>query len=179
MGAIWNPYHLDRIGQNGTYLSEHGTDVFILSTYKYIHSWISMYLCMNIYKCVFYAHHDDTRSWMNTFVCTWCIQVHECKYMYGHSTDTSVQLYKHTSLPIRPDQPCYARESDLICTMYMHVYTCHMMYIHGIYNVIHCIHMYICCTWVLCIICRYHFSILHCIPASTGLVICMYYTIVQ
>ncbi len=25
---IWNPTHLDRIGQNGTYVSEHGTDMF-------------------------------------------------------------------------------------------------------------------------------------------------------
>jgi hypothetical protein len=34
--TIWNPTHLDRIGQNNTYVSEHGTDMFIPCTYKYI-----------------------------------------------------------------------------------------------------------------------------------------------
>ncbi len=26
---IWNPDHLDRIGQNGTFVSEHGTDMYV------------------------------------------------------------------------------------------------------------------------------------------------------
>ncbi len=34
--SIWNPTHLDRIGQNSTYLSEHDTDMFIPCAYKYI-----------------------------------------------------------------------------------------------------------------------------------------------
>ena len=33
--------------------------------------------------------------------------------MYGPSTDTSVQLLNHTSFPIRPNQPCNTRESQL------------------------------------------------------------------
>ncbi len=56
------------------------------------------------------------------------IHVYECKVMYVHctytfmivymcmhSTDTSqaVQLHNHTSLLIRPDQPCDAGESQL------------------------------------------------------------------
>ena len=39
--------------------------------------------------------------------------VYECKYMYGHGTDTSVQLHNETSHSIRPDQPCDAGESQL------------------------------------------------------------------
>ncbi len=139
------------------------TDMFIPCTYKYIHSWTCMYMYMNIYKCVYYVH---TRSWMNIFVCTWYIHVHECKYVYGQSTDTSqyVQLHRRTSIPIRPNQPRRLRSfrvasflswTDLVCTVYMHVYSvtlhllCHMMYRHCIYKVILCIYMYICCTWVL------------------------------
>ncbi len=54
-----------------------------------------------------------TRSWINIFVCTWYIHVHECKYMYGHSADTSLQLHNYTSLSIRPYQLCDASESQL------------------------------------------------------------------
>ena len=59
---------------------------------------------------MYYVH---TRSCFHIFVCIWYIHIHECKYMYGHSTDTSVQLHNHTSFPIRPDQPCDAGESQL------------------------------------------------------------------
>jgi hypothetical protein len=48
-----------------------------------------------------YVHHDGTYTFMNV------------KSMYGHSTDTSVQLHYHTSLSIRPDQPCDTCESQL------------------------------------------------------------------
>ena len=33
--------------------------------------------------------------------------------MYGHNTDTSVQVHNHTSFPIMPDPPCDAGESQL------------------------------------------------------------------
>ncbi len=57
-----------------------------------------------------------------------CIHVYECKVMYVHctytfmivnvylhSSDTSqtVQLHNHTSLLIRPNQPCDTGESQL------------------------------------------------------------------
>jgi hypothetical protein len=35
-------------------------------------------------------------------------------YGYSLSTDTSVQLHSHTSLSIRPDQPCDTGESQLL-----------------------------------------------------------------
>jgi hypothetical protein len=33
--------------------------------------------------------------------------------MFGHYTDSAVQVHNHTSFPIRPDQPCDAGESQL------------------------------------------------------------------
>jgi hypothetical protein len=41
------------------------------------------------------------------------LHCHELIYLYVHSTDTSVQLHNHTSLSIRPDQRCYAGQSQL------------------------------------------------------------------
>jgi hypothetical protein len=41
--------------------------------------------------------------------------------------------------------------------------------IHGIYVYMQCIHMYIHCTWLPCILCMYHYwhySICHCVLAS-------------
>ena len=95
--------------------------------------------------------------------------------VYVHSTDMSqaVQLHNHTSLLIRPDQPCDTGESQLSAgsfpselppsesvisllleqlvksSMY-HVYTLHI-HVHTVY-----IHL---CTWVLLIICVYHFHV--------------------
>ncbi len=54
-----------------------------------------------------------------------------------------------------------------------------MTRVYGIYKVIECIYMYIHCTWVLHTICIYHYCICHCILASTALVICRYFAIVQ
>ena len=46
---IWNPTHLDRIGQNGTYVSEHGTDMYI-----------------DVHELTYRHEH----------VCTWYVHVH-------------------------------------------------------------------------------------------------------
>ena len=50
---------------------------------------------------------------MYVVVCTRYIRAHGCICLYVHSTDTSVQLHKHTSLSIRPNQPCDSCESQL------------------------------------------------------------------
>ncbi len=98
-------HHLESLppGQDrakSTYLSEHDAGVLIPCTYKYIHSCTCMYKYMNIYKSMYYL---PARWWINIFV--WYIHVHDCIYMYGRSTDTSVQLHNQTSFSIRPDQP--------------------------------------------------------------------------
>ncbi len=73
--------------------------------------------------------------------------------------------------------------TDLVCIMYMHVFTlhvqCHIMYTQFIYKVILCIYMYILCTWVLHIICIYHYCICNFVLACIAFVICLYYLIIQ
>ena len=63
---IWNPTHLDRIWQNGTYVSEHGTD-------KYVHVYAS--------------------SWIHARVCTWYVHVHDVMHLYVLCTYTVMHLY--------------------------------------------------------------------------------------
>ncbi len=55
--SIWIPDHLDRNWQIGTYVSEHGTDMYV-----HVHEFT--------YSC--------------EHVCTWYIHVHEYTYMYIH-----------------------------------------------------------------------------------------------
>ena len=55
MVYIWNADHLDRNWQIGTYVSEHGTDMYV-----HVHEFT--------YSC--------------EHVCTWYIHVHEYTYMY-------------------------------------------------------------------------------------------------
>jgi hypothetical protein len=44
-GAIWNPTHLDRIWQNGLYVSEHATTVqTCLYMYIQVHEFINVYV---------------------------------------------------------------------------------------------------------------------------------------
>jgi hypothetical protein len=47
------------------------------------------------------------------FVSIIYIYVHALIYLYVHDAGTSVQLHNPASLLIRPDQPCYAGESQL------------------------------------------------------------------
>ena len=48
--VIWNPTHLDRIWENGTYVSEHGTDM-------YVHVYASS--CNHERVCTWYVHVRD------------------------------------------------------------------------------------------------------------------------
>ncbi len=56
-GYIWNPDHMDKNWQTGTYVSEHGT-------YMYLHVYV----------------HKFTYNYEH--VCTWYIHVHIYKYIY-------------------------------------------------------------------------------------------------
>ncbi len=64
--VIWNPTHLDRIWQNGTYVSE---------------------------PCTYMSVHVHTSSWIHEHVCTWYIHVHVPTHLYVHSTYTCMKLY--------------------------------------------------------------------------------------
>jgi hypothetical protein len=68
--TIWNPDHLDKNWQNSTYVSEHGTDMYVdvyEVTYKhkhvctwYVHVHKYIYICtymfMNVYLCMYIVH---------------------------------------------------------------------------------------------------------------------------
>jgi hypothetical protein len=74
----WNPTHLDRIWQNGVYVSEHSTDMYV---HVYTSSWIHERHC----------------------VCTWYIHVHELIHFYVYGTYLYMNKYVcmymvHTSL---------------------------------------------------------------------------------
>ncbi len=67
--------------------------MYAVRTYMFMNIKLCMYIVLNLY-----------------------IHVHNCKYVYVHSTDMSqaVQLHSRTSLliMIRPDQPCDTGESQ-------------------------------------------------------------------
>ena len=58
--------HLDRIWQNGTYVSEHGTDM-------YVHLYAS--------------------SWIHERVCTWYVHAHDVMHLYVLCLYTFMHLY--------------------------------------------------------------------------------------
>ena len=72
---IWNPDHLDKNGQNGTYVAEHGTD---MSVHIYMfHTFMYMYIhCM-------YMHINMNRLYVASAM---YIHVHEFIYLYVHCT---------------------------------------------------------------------------------------------
>ena len=51
------------------------------------------------------------------------IHVHECKYMYGHGTDMSVQIHNHTSHSIMQLHVIVCMCLNIVCTLYIHVWT--------------------------------------------------------
>jgi hypothetical protein len=103
---IWNPDHLDRIWQNCTDMVQ--TCLYLVHTNTFQHERVCTCTCIYINVCSTYIHVCKL-----SYVCTLYIHVHDCKYVHVHCTDTSVQLHNHTSLPIMPNQPCDASESQV------------------------------------------------------------------
>ncbi len=72
-------------------------------------SWIYINVCTMYMQL-------DACSWMYLLYKHGTYFLHECIYVYVHSSDASVQLHKHNSLPIRPDQPQHSADSaTVIC----------------------------------------------------------------
>ena len=74
--CIWNPDHMDKNLQIGTYGSVHGTDM-------YVHVHVIMYKYKHV--CTYYVHvHKYTYMY---------IHVHEFRLMYVHGTYMYMRLY--------------------------------------------------------------------------------------
>ncbi len=67
---IWNPDTLDKILQNGTYVSEHDTDMYV-----HVNRWMCMYIWRTC-TCIYVS------------VCSMSLHVHEIIYMYVNGTYT-------------------------------------------------------------------------------------------
>jgi hypothetical protein len=150
--SIWNPTHLDKILQNGMYVSEHDTDMYVhVHDFMNVHvhlcacTWIITNLC----QCNMYIH------FMNPYICFYMLHTHSCKYIFVCTMYIHVHaliylirtLYRHVvctaSIPHFNLSGQIAKTS--VCLDCFGMYHVH----HCIYMVILCIYMHIHCTWVL------------------------------
>ncbi len=85
MALIWNPDHLDKNWQIGTYVSVHCTDMYVhvyevtyrhehvCTCYKHVHIYTDMYIHVHVYLLM-YVH--GTYMYMILYLCMYI--VHTC-----------------------------------------------------------------------------------------------------
>ena len=90
--------------------------------------------------------------------------VHECKYMYVHCTDTSVQLHNHTSLSIRPNRLCDAGESlSQLRAGYASLLLVISLHVHTLYIRCSSLFILVCSLYILVCTCHRHVHPVDCL----------------
>ncbi len=161
---------------------------------------VCTYMFMNLELCIILWTEPPYRPSVSPHR-TLYIHVHDCKCVYVHSTDTSqaVQLHNHTSLLIRPYQPCDTGEYQLrtgsipselppsesvICLLFeqlvkssMCLYWCGMYHVHTLHIHIHTVYIHAHTLYMGTTDCLR--IPLPCMPVCTAHVRCMYYAIIH
>ncbi len=142
-------------------------------------TWICIHVCStHLYECkVMYVHCTYTFMIVNM-----CMYIEQPRLRLYSSTTTlhfssgpislavtqaslgsaQAPFFQSCLLPSLSSVSCWSNWlnpvyacTDLVCTMY----------IHCMYTFIRCIYLYIRCTWVLLIICVYHFHVCPSVPS--------------
>ncbi len=183
---IWNPDHLARIGQNGTYTSAHGTYMFILCTSKLCRRVCTMYIHIVTFMNVYVHVHECIKMYV---LCTYMVlNVYISMYIVQsrlYSFTTSSLCLRCFPPPLHPwhVQPACQSSPAAYHTTYIPTNTCLDWF--SLYHV-HILHIQVHSVYICSDVHTLYKGATDCLhiplqymPACTPLVLWMYYAIIQ